>query len=277
MILKDIKDDIIQYLELFIDKNTIEIDDHSISQLYIFDSDQKFRIKIVYNNFNLYITNIIFNGELKHKGIGKHIIKIIFDIAKKNGSQLFLVDMVDSFYVDLLLRGASRTNIYDCLSITDETILDDDLYKKNEKIYRVIYMSKYFRNIDDLFTAASNIAGYIENIDFDELNKIELNIIKDLIYINICSMKITLYDFGNDEDVYKNIYELLNNNSFFEGCINTYNNIELNEVSDILQKLSKLDYTKDIKEINDLLYQLKEINRITTIEYFCKHYNITLY
>ena len=191
-------------------------------------------------------------------------------------NNLYLVDLVDSFYLDLLLRGASKTNSNDSLLITDNTNLYNNYYKPNEKIDKMINMCEHFRSYDDLFTSICNIVRYKDNIDFNNLDKYP-SVIVDLIYINLCSQYIRLNDFGDNKIVYDRIFELLNDKNIFNNIIKTYNNIGLIKVSNILNELVKLDFTTDYDKINALLYELKYINLFEDITSFCKKYNIPGY
>lgn len=274
MILEEIKNNIIDNLKDIIIINEIDAPINS-NKLDILIND-KSRILICLESNNLYIPSLIIAPEFRHKGIGKNIISIVFSISKKYNYNLYLVDLVDSFYLDLLLRGASKTNSNDSLLITDNTNLYNNYYKPNEKIDKMINMYEHFRSYDDLFTSICNIVRYKDNIDFNNLDKYP-SVIVDLIYINLCSQYIRLNDFGDNKIVYDRIFELLNDKNIFNNIIKTYNNIELIKVSNILNELVKLDFTTDYDKTNELLYELKDINLFEAITSFCKKYNIPEY
>lgn len=61
------------------------------------------------------IPNIIMPESMKWERLGKGVIKAIFDVTEEMGYQLFIVDMVNSFYERMLKRNA--------LSIDSETVL----------------------------------------------------------------------------------------------------------------------------------------------------------
>ncbi|MEK8017754.1 MAG: hypothetical protein VSS75_012855 [Candidatus Parabeggiatoa sp.] len=60
---------------------------------------------------------------MKHKGIGKKLISIIYDVAKQFGYELFLVDLTQSFHDRLINRGAVQCEDDDIVQITDFTRL----------------------------------------------------------------------------------------------------------------------------------------------------------
>ena len=274
MILEEIKNDIIENLKniIVINKTDISINANALDILI----DNKFRIRICLDSDNIYIPNIFIALEFRYKGIGKNLIAIIFSISKKYNYNLYSVDLVDSFYLDLLLREASTTNSNDALLITDNTSLSNNYYKPNEKIDKIINMCKYFRNYDDLFTLIVNIVRYKDNIDFSNLDKYP-DLIVDLIYINLCSQYIELNDFVDNKMIYDKIFKLLNDKNIFNNITKAYNNIGLTKASNILNELVKLDFTTDYDKINELLYELKDINRFEATTSFCKKYNIPEY
>ena len=69
------------------------------------------------------IPNIYLSPEMRHQGLGKKAISIIYDICKRLNYKLYLVQMVESFYVRMLNRGAEVVVPYDTLEITDNTNL----------------------------------------------------------------------------------------------------------------------------------------------------------
>ncbi|CAK7070382.1 hypothetical protein [Tissierella sp.] len=61
----------------------------------------------IYTQYNqIQIPNIYIPHFMKKQGIGKKIISIIFKLAEKYNYELFIVDMVPSFYERLIKRGA---------------------------------------------------------------------------------------------------------------------------------------------------------------------------
>ena len=69
------------------------------------------------------IPTIYLHPDMQHKGLGKKAISIIYDICKRLNYRLHLVQLVESFYVRMLNRGAEVVVPYDTLEITDNTDL----------------------------------------------------------------------------------------------------------------------------------------------------------
>lgn len=70
----------------------------------------------------VYLTNIMIPIKLRHKGLGKLLIKQIFDICQRLKYRLVLLDVVEEFSKSLESRNAKFLN-YDTIEITNETIL----------------------------------------------------------------------------------------------------------------------------------------------------------
>lgn len=125
--------EIIQNLETFLNNEFKEYEystsTHDSIQIYAInrknssDKWQLIRLGINDNNEQIYISNLHV-GNLKHNGIGKKMISIVYHTGKRHNYDTFLVQLVDSFYERLLRRGALRTNEYDTLMIVDSTNLD---------------------------------------------------------------------------------------------------------------------------------------------------------
>lgn len=71
------------------------------------------------------ISNIHLSPCMQHQGLGKKAISIIYDICKRLNYKLYLVQMVESFYMRMLNRGAEVVVPYDTLKITDTTNLSE--------------------------------------------------------------------------------------------------------------------------------------------------------
>ena len=69
------------------------------------------------------ISNIHLSPIMQHQGLGKKAISIIYDICKRLNYKLYLVQMVENFYLRMLNRGAEVVVPYDTLEITDNTKL----------------------------------------------------------------------------------------------------------------------------------------------------------
>lgn len=71
----------------------------------------------------IYIPNILTPPSLEHQGVGKKLIRILFELGQLYGYDVFVVQLTDSFKLRLLKRGALRTNQYDTLQIVETTNL----------------------------------------------------------------------------------------------------------------------------------------------------------
>jgi hypothetical protein len=70
----------------------------------------------------VYLPNIMIPFKLKHKGLGKLLIKEIFEICQRLQYRLVLTDVVDSFSDSLRKRNAIFLE-YDMIEITNKTNL----------------------------------------------------------------------------------------------------------------------------------------------------------
>ena len=110
----------------FVDKWSI---DESDSETFIYCSnnevDAKTLIRLLINREEriVYLTNILIPFELRHKGLGKLLIKHIFDICQRLYYRLILLNVVDSFSNSLKKRNAKFLD-FDMIEITNETILN---------------------------------------------------------------------------------------------------------------------------------------------------------
>lgn len=71
----------------------------------------------------VYLTNIMIPIELKHKGLGKLLIKQIFNICQRLNYRLILQDVVESFSKSLKNRNAKFLD-FDTIEITKDTNLN---------------------------------------------------------------------------------------------------------------------------------------------------------
>lgn len=85
----------------------------------------------------IHIPNIFLQPFMQHHGIGKRIIGIIFDIAKKENYRLFIIDMVNSFYRKMIKRGAIPCQDVNGVFLDDvvEVTANTDLENKDEMFY----------------------------------------------------------------------------------------------------------------------------------------------
>lgn len=70
------------------------------------------------------ISNIFLPEFMKYKGIGKRLIYNVFKISEKERYELFIIDMVNSFYQKMIKRGALPCDgCNDAVQIVSETKL----------------------------------------------------------------------------------------------------------------------------------------------------------
>ena len=69
------------------------------------------------------LTNIHIPMNLRHKGLGKLLIKQVFDICHRFNYRLILLNVMDSFSASLKKRNGKFLD-YDTIEITNETILN---------------------------------------------------------------------------------------------------------------------------------------------------------
>ena len=81
------------------------------------------RVYFLHDLKQVQIPNIMIPYMLRHKGIGKHIISMIYDACKMFGYRLLIVQMVDSFFNRLIDRGAVMID-EETVEITGNTKLD---------------------------------------------------------------------------------------------------------------------------------------------------------
>lgn len=79
------------------------------------------------------IPNIFIPICMTHERLGKRTIKAIHDAGAKFGYELFVVDMVQSFYDRLIVRGAVSMG-HDSVQITAVTDLKSDVGSRRHKI-----------------------------------------------------------------------------------------------------------------------------------------------
>lgn len=109
----------------FIDKWSI---DESDSETFIYCSTNEVKagslIRLLPHRDEkiVYLPNIMIPIELKHKGLGKLLIKQIFDICQRLKYRFILLDVVDSFSKSLEKRNAKFLG-FDKIEITKETNL----------------------------------------------------------------------------------------------------------------------------------------------------------
>ncbi len=94
------------------------------------------RLVIMNECKQIQISNIFLPQFMRHKAIGKNIIKNIFTISKEQGYTLFIVDMVNSFYKRMIDRGALPfIGCDDAVQIVDTTNLSSQKFDFLNQIY----------------------------------------------------------------------------------------------------------------------------------------------
>lgn len=88
------------------------------------------KIFILHDHKQVQIPNILVSGCLKHNGIGKKIISLIYRTCIQFNYRLFIVDMVESFYNRMLKRGAANIDP-DTVEITEKTNLNSEFNNSN--------------------------------------------------------------------------------------------------------------------------------------------------
>lgn len=82
------------------------------------------RLFINYEYGQILISNIFLPDFMRYKGIGKKLIFNLFVISEKETYELFLIDMVESFYQRMIKRSALPCeNCNDAVQIVSETKL----------------------------------------------------------------------------------------------------------------------------------------------------------
>ena len=83
----------------------------------------RLRIFFLHESKQAQIPNISVPYFLKHQGIGKKMISLVYSACKHFDYRLFIVDLVESFYKKLLKRGANKVDL-DTVEITEDTNLN---------------------------------------------------------------------------------------------------------------------------------------------------------
>ncbi len=68
------------------------------------------RLFINHQYHQVQISNIFLPTFMKHRGLGKKLIYKVFVISEQEQYELFIVDMVNSFYQKMIARGALPCN-----------------------------------------------------------------------------------------------------------------------------------------------------------------------
>ncbi|WP_312602305.1 MULTISPECIES: GNAT family N-acetyltransferase [Pseudomonas] len=116
------------YLDEFYKLDRINLDEDEVEIRGLVDEEDVAKTKILrvvisHEHRQVYIPNIFIPVFMQHKGIGKKLISLIYQVAKSNGYNLFIVDLVPSFYKRLVKRGAFICEANETVQITDSTNL----------------------------------------------------------------------------------------------------------------------------------------------------------
>ncbi|MBX2907326.1 MAG: hypothetical protein KF744_14875 [Taibaiella sp.] len=104
------------------------IDKWSVDVPFIYcvanEVDAKSLIRLLPNRNEkiVFLTNILIPIALKYRGLGKLLVKQVFDICQRFNYRLVLLDVVESFSKSLKRRNAKFLS-FDTIEITNETIL----------------------------------------------------------------------------------------------------------------------------------------------------------
>jgi GNAT superfamily N-acetyltransferase len=104
------------------DGNTIEVlgqEDSTPTSLFIL-----IQLKINEEFKQVFIPKIFLPPTLRHQGIGKRLIKVVYDAATQSGYELFIALMTESFYARMIRRGALPCEQPDMVQIVSSTRLD---------------------------------------------------------------------------------------------------------------------------------------------------------
>ena len=81
------------------------------------------RVLFAHENCQVAIPNIFMPEFMRGRGIGKQLISVIHQELHRFGYQLFIIDLVPSFYNRLVRRGAIVCEEGEIVLITDDTNL----------------------------------------------------------------------------------------------------------------------------------------------------------
>lgn len=82
------------------------------------------RVFINEESRKMYISNINLPDFMRHQGIGRKLIKVVYKAATELRYELFITPMTKSFYESMRKRGALECEKSHMLKIVDSTVLD---------------------------------------------------------------------------------------------------------------------------------------------------------
>lgn len=85
----------------------------------------RFKMLVLYINDNnqIVIPNIYLPETMRKMGLGMKMLELIFFIASQHAYELFIIDMVQSFYNKMLKKGALPVEEYEGVQIINSTRL----------------------------------------------------------------------------------------------------------------------------------------------------------
>lgn len=137
-----LKDVIVKYLELSMVGNfTTKVEDQFGDYIEVRIKEEQgngsmIRVNILEEGKQVHIPNILITGNLRGEGVGKKLIKLIYAVCKELGYDLFIVDMVNSFFNSLRRRGAYVID-RETVKITEETRLIDSKKRIGSRAFSV--------------------------------------------------------------------------------------------------------------------------------------------
>jgi predicted GNAT family acetyltransferase len=82
------------------------------------------RVFISQETRKMYICNTSLPDFMRHQGIGRKLIKIVYKVATELRYELFIIPMTPDFYQSMKQRGAAPCEKPHLLKIVDSTMLD---------------------------------------------------------------------------------------------------------------------------------------------------------
>lgn len=89
------------------------------------DAPTETKILLMYFNDHkeVGITNIFLPNTMRRKGLGMKMLELVYQLSVKHGYELFIVDMVQSFYEKMLRKGAVAIDAFETVEIVGDTRL----------------------------------------------------------------------------------------------------------------------------------------------------------